>query len=912
MTPSAPRAEIRITLQQLGLPLLPVAPEFPASEYPHPKNPNKPRFTGKNPSYLTSPRNPKIVNHRQYHETIPADAELARWFQHPDTGFGTKPGFKVGDRYFLAIDLDRKHFESQADCDAALAEIWSRCPTLAETRIEQTRSGGYHLWCWSAKKPGFVNWALDPNGPQLGEILGGKAEPAFMVIAPTNGYNLVNDGDLAEITDWSFLHPTGKPGPATSPPLPAAQPQVVGLPDITAFFSPTAAAYYNDVATPDDRSEAITTVLNECQGWVNWLAEHNIQYNGDLMAVASFMARKYDAEDKILRILQTIDSDVTPACTLRGGDESAWKKVRKVAPGQAPKPNNVVQLHRRVKPSAPTSESQTADSDPPLEQPKPYHYNSLTQLMEIISEEFPQLWWDEFEQSPKFDEQTSPYDTEPGQLRMKIAAEVGIKAPKEDIADAVVYIARQNRRNPIVEYLKDCYALYGANSELLADLGDRYFGSGGISNTFVRKTLIAAVARAMEPGCKQETMLILQDPREGTRKTDFFQTLVPDSYFDNSMQLDGGGKYEDQVMHLHRCWLEEMGEFERIWKRKEANFLSHFLSIQADTLRRPYMRNLETLPRPSILVGTTNRDDFIIEAGRNRRFWIVPVQIEKIPVEQLAVERDRLWAAAYAEYQGWVERGRNNAECPWWLSDDERKDAAAVAAEFTRRDPWHDAIAAFVQFRQEVTVSEILTECIEQDLARQDGYQASRVAEVLRQLGWKSHRLRRGDKRPTVWLPPKLDHPVQPGSPALSEQVIQPNSSAHQPSSPPGSPGHPQNAQNFPGSLCPHNNSDRKVLKEKGVIQVIQPPESQVGEASEVDRVLEVTSRPPLGQGVPPQQKTLATYQGKDSDLWQLRLFAGQQVEVVGRRGDMVQILKPGWLVAQDVPLGDLEFHPPP
>ena len=824
---------IRETLERLGLPLLPVAPGFPASEYPHAKNPEKPKFSGKNPSYLTKTGKPVIVDHHKYNDRLPNQQELTRWFGNTATGYGTKPGVKVGDRYFLAIDLDQKQFDSPEDCNEALAQILERSPALALTRIEQTRSGGYHIWVWSKEKPGFVNFAMEANGPHRGEILGGKEKPLFMVIAPTPGYSLISDGDPVEITDWSFLHPTGKTGESKPVELQPPKPRVEGLPDISEFFSPTAAGYYNSATVPDDRSEAITTVLNECQGWVNWLNANSITYNGGVLEVAMHMGNAYQCPDKAVRILKTIAADCMPACHHRGGDEAAWKKVRSVAPEQWRKHNKVVPLNRKVSITHENAQTmldnidQALGADGEAEQPKAYHYNSLTNLMETVGELFPNLWWDEFSQTPKFDDrETSPFDTEPGQLRIKLAAEMGLKAPKEDIGDVVVYLARQNKRNPIVEYLRGCHQRHGANPQLLANLGDRYFGSGGICNTFLRKTLIAAVARAMEPGCKQETALILQDPRQGTRKTDFFHHLAPEGYFDNSMRFDIGAKYEDQVMHLHEFWFVEWGEIDTIFRKRDASFVKGFLSIQSDTLRRPYMRNNETLPRPSIIVGTTNQSDFLVDATGDRRFWVVPVRCDKIPIKTLIAEREQLWAAAYAEYSAWVERGRDVTECPWWLTENEQRDATAIAQEFSRVDPWHDAIADFVSHRTEVRVADILTQVIRKDLAQQDGFSANRVADVLRQLGWTSRRVSRGGKRPTVWFPPEGDHPITPRSAPQQGGVIAPNPPPTQAYTPTRSPDHPKNHKKFPLTFDEGQQKQNRNFDPKEGDRVITEPET--------------------------------------------------------------------------------------
>ena len=92
-------------LHNNGYPALPVAPKQDPHEFPKlSKNGGidyekdgvtpKPRFTGKNPSYLDTSNVPHLVPHQEYDRKLPSQDELEKWFQNSQNGVGTKGGWE--------------------------------------------------------------------------------------------------------------------------------------------------------------------------------------------------------------------------------------------------------------------------------------------------------------------------------------------------------------------------------------------------------------------------------------------------------------------------------------------------------------------------------------------------------------------------------------------------------------------------------------------------------------------------------------------------------------------------------------------------------------------------------------------------------------------------------------------------
>ena len=194
-------------------------------------------------------------------------------------------------------------------------------------------------------------------------------------------------------------------------------------------------------------------------------------------------------------------------------------------------------------------------------------------------------------------------------LQVRLAVEHNIQAPDSHFQKIVSCIARDNPYSPVVEYLDRVSAQHGTDTAILSDLSTRYFGTDHpLHDTYLRKTLIAAVARAYDPGCRSQYTLILQG-RQGTKKSTFFRSLASNPWFDDSL---GKASDKDERLKLHMVWFVEWAELETVFRRKDVSEVKQFLTTEYDLIRPPYGRTVQSMPRPSIIVGTTNETEFFV------------------------------------------------------------------------------------------------------------------------------------------------------------------------------------------------------------------------------------------------------------------------------------------------------------
>jgi len=197
---------------------------------------------------------------------------------------------------------------------------------------------------------------------------------------------------------------------------------------------------------------------------------------------------------------------------------------------------------------------------------------------------------------------------------------------------------------------------------------------------------------------------------------------------------------KDERLKLHRAWFVEWSELESIFKRRDVSNTKAFLSSSIDAVRPPYCRDTQDFPRASVIVATTNKDEFLSDETGNRRFWIIPVQ-KRIDTKLLAKERDAIWAAAVSAYKS----GET-----WWLDYDEELTAETIAQEFQTSDPWLEPIVSFTQNREWVILGDLLNH-LQVDLSRQERSHQMRVTGILKVLGWSKNFRTIGGKRCRIW-----------------------------------------------------------------------------------------------------------------------------------------------------------------
>jgi predicted P-loop ATPase len=321
-------------------------------------------------------------------------------------------------------------------------------------------------------------------------------------------------------------------------------------------------------------------------------------------------------------------------------------------------------------------------------------------------------------------------------------AQQGYKVSKELAVDCLVQIAQENLYDPVTLYLEHVAAT--VEPAYIGGLATAYLRPSDagpdkpptLYDEMLRCTLIGAVRRAFEPGCKHDTATVLMGD-QGARKSSFWSALGG-PFFSDAL---GDCTSKDDLMILHRSWIMEWAELDSIMGRRHAGQVKAFLSQSTDLFRVPYGKSTEAFPRRGIIVGSTNRSTgFLQDDTGNRRFWVIPTTCtESNPIDTatLCAERDAIWAAAVIAYR--------NGE-PNYLPPELALQVTAENLAYQVENPWKAPIASWLAEPKnqgvEITSELLLTQAVGKPTERQTRADQMQISAIMAELGYSKARRR--------------------------------------------------------------------------------------------------------------------------------------------------------------------------
>ena len=238
--------------------------------------------------------------------------------------------------------------------------------------------------------------------------------------------------------------------------------------------------------------------------------------------------------------------------------------------------------------------------------------------------------------------------------------------------------------------------------------------------------LVSMIARIMEPGCKCDYMLILEDERQGTMKSSACATLAGAWFSDGLPDLQGNSDQVRLSMHLRGKWLIEISDLSA-FSRAETETLKAFITRREECYIPKYARNEVRELRQNVFIGTTNQRAYLRDSTGARRFW--PTKTGNIDIESLARDRDQLFAEAVQAYR---------SGAPWW--PDRTFEAVYIKPEQDARfdaDAWETDILKWLEGKIECTVIDVARGALSLETGKVSTREQNRITKILEAAGWE-------------------------------------------------------------------------------------------------------------------------------------------------------------------------------
>ncbi len=327
------------------------------------------------------------------------------------------------------------------------------------------------------------------------------------------------------------------------------------------------------------------------------------------------------------------------------------------------------------------------------------------------------------------------------------------------VHQVIAYLAEEYRVNPLKVHLKQ---LHWDGTKRIGAWLPFYMGTKDTEYTRAigRKWLISAVARAMDPGCQADHMLIFEGT-QGIGKSQALRALGGQFYVEYSGSMTGQGtQHKDMVAVITGKMIVEMSELATV-RKADMEALKAVLTTCTDEVRLAFRRDAMEFPRTCIFAGTTNEvgQAYIADLTGARRFWPTHVgECGPVQMHLLKQDRDQIWAEAVEAYENGEDWFTVPKEMVLEEQGDRQMTIEATEPWFQKvrnalTDPDSYANELFVKVPEYAggqqtgrfvirlgAIHLVLGILLQIDTARQSGTDVIRLSKILRGMGFRKVR----------------------------------------------------------------------------------------------------------------------------------------------------------------------------
>lgn len=252
-----------------------------------------------------------------------------------------------------------------------------------------------------------------------------------------------------------------------------------------------------------------------------------------------------------------------------------------------------------------------------------------------------------------------------------------------------------------------------------------------------RLVFAGGIHRIYNPGCKFDDVCVLVGTQQGEGKSSFARWLaLDDKFFGEIKSIEN----KDDMQVWQGKWICELAELMAVTKAKEVENVKSFITTQTDRYRMPYDRRTEDYPRQCVFIGTTNREQFLIDKTGNRRWYPLKVHSSGYDLfdhkDEIKAEIIQCWAEAKAMY----DKGELLPYADRTIIDDIRKMQATAVEDDYRIG----MIENFLKSREKTCILELWKVALDNPFSKPTRKESNEISLILQSLsGWERGQVER-------------------------------------------------------------------------------------------------------------------------------------------------------------------------
>jgi putative DNA primase/helicase len=314
----------------------------------------------------------------------------------------------------------------------------------------------------------------------------------------------------------------------------------------------------------------------------------------------------------------------------------------------------------------------------------------------------------------------------------------------EGMRRTIALVARQRPFHPIAD---EVCALRWNKEPLLDRVAGEILKARGASaalwGRLVRRWIIGALARALEPGRPMDPMLVLVGV-DGASAARFFRTLFGAGRVLDAPDALGSAGLREQLRSAWVCVWPDFASFHNV---RQANAFAAFSSRERDHVSHPFAWRDEAAARTTVFASSVEQLAGFPEGALQGRCWFVPAG--EIDYALLAQWRDQLLAEACAAV---VEMGEEPV-----LDAQEEPLLRSAQQELGTVDPAEDAVLKLMaKQHHRATMDTVLWAVFGTRWGGATMALQHRVGRLLRHNGYVSVRRIVDGTQQTVWERPAV------------------------------------------------------------------------------------------------------------------------------------------------------------